>query len=355
MEGKEARADGQRFADGPVRILVVGVDAAQCGQRQIDAPQLERSLACDRTVGDRTQQGERLAITRLAAGAVAEVGGRRPALDVGDTMVAARQFEPEPIVARGIGAETLEIGERVGHDHLAHGRRAWQRLHRVVHLEDQGAGELTRIAEPPLGPIAIAPRRANLPEGHAQRDDQGEERHRRCDDRGAMPAREPRQHVGHRHPARFNRLSRTVTGEVVRDLLGRCVAIRRGGRHRLFDDRVKIAPERARRIRAPGIDSGDRARRRRVGIRHQRHNLAERSLTRLVWTAARQHLVHHHADRVDVGGGGHRLATELLGARVVRGERARRARHRRITAADDRVVEQLRDAEVEHLDHAVRR
>ena len=65
-----------------------------------------------------------------------------------------------------------------------------------------------------------------------------------------------------------------------------------------------------------------------------------------------EQLEQHDAERVDVGCGRERIATDLLGARVLRGERARefaRRRHR----VGGVVAEKFRDAEVQQLYRAV--
>ena len=87
------------------------------------------------------------------------------------------------------------------------------------------------------------------------------------------------------------------------------------------------------------------------------HTTRAMSATRAAGDAVRppagEQLVEQHAQRVDVGGGGHRLAAHLLGAGVLGRHQLQPGRGRRQRLPGHLGIEQLGDAEVEQLGHAV--
>jgi hypothetical protein len=155
-----------------------------------------------------------------------------------------------------------------------------------------------------------------------------------------------------------------MSAQVLRELLGRAVASRRVLIERAERDVVQIsaelAPDAARRIASAfrrdtrRRTRDDRARRRRIDLGRDAQDFQRRSRLELERSRARQQLVQDDAERVDVTGHRGRLATDLLGAGVVRREHApHRCGHRDRGATVGR--EQLRDSEVEEPRRAVLR
>ena len=221
------------------------------------------------------------------------------------------------------------------------------------------------------GPIALVARLVRLPERPGE---PGADRRRPASAPAPTLTRLRRVNLAARYPKHVGAGAHRLVGEVAAKVLGERidgrVALGRALLQRLGDDIVQVAAQqplqlfrrhRASRsvlrkgLRRQGSRRGDRlgkARRRRVDDRLHQLDGRTRGATRRM-LPAEQH-VEQHAERVHVGGGGHRLAEELLGRGVFRRQGATafprefgRLRRRRS------LLEQLGDAEVEQLDAAV--
>ena len=155
--------------------------------------------------------------------------------------------------------------------------------------------------------------------------------------------------------------------EVPADVLGQLV---RGGiaqlgflAHRLQDDRVEIAAQPPRQARDRFAARGHRRLGPRARLRHRRARplgipladhpdqllrIAGRDAVRL---AAREQLVQHDAERVDVARGRDAAAAHLLGARVLGGHEPHLGAGLRRRLGRAVGLEQLGDAEVQQLRH----
>ena len=125
---------------------------------------------------------------------------------------------------------------------------------------------------------------------------------------------------------------------------------------------------RARRLRARGspvgggsvgaspVDHGDGgARPHRLGFADDADDVGRRAAGEAIRQAAGEQLVEQDAERVDVRRRGHRLAADLLRARVFRRHQLQPRRGRRQRLPAELRVQQLGDAEVEQLGRAVGR
>ncbi len=159
--------------------------------------------------------------------------------------------------------------------------------------------------------------------------------------------------------------------QVRSQLLGGAVATLGVLAHRHADDAVDLAAQEflqpRRRGRSARDDVGQQlgrlargardhlARRRRFLLADDALHLQQARTEQLEWPPSAQQLVEQHAEHVDVAGGRDHVATHLLRARV-------RGRHDAVLGMRDRerrrrlaCVEQLRDAEIQQLRHALRR
>ena len=110
---------------------------------RLDAQPLER-----RARGRGADGRDGLAKADDGARGVAEIGEKRAALHLADADVGRRQL----LAQRRIGdavvlAQPIEIAQGGIDDELARGRRAWNRPHHVVDVEDDDAGKLAEIFE----------------------------------------------------------------------------------------------------------------------------------------------------------------------------------------------------------------
>jgi hypothetical protein len=188
-----------------------------------------------------------------------------------------------------------------------------------------------------------------LPGAHRRAGDERQRGHRRAPREGAVAARELAQLVHRARRTRGDRLVARPAPQVVGERLRRGVAplLLLGERRR--DDRLQIAPDRRRERRR---------RRRRQPRRLRADDDAHRRLERLPLererSAAREHLVQEHPERVDVDPHVHleRIARDLLGAHVR--QRAEHLAEPRGPGAAPRVagrvaVGEPRDPEVQHV------
>ncbi len=166
--------------------------------------------------------------------------------------------------------------------------------------------------------------------------------------------------VADRVGAGEHRAALEVAANIVRQFLGRNVPARRLLLHRPEHDGVEVAPQLGRggtrtRRRAAGVPRFDGAARRRgIGLAHGANDLLHRVGLHCVRPTAGQDLVEQHTEGIDVARRRHRLAADLLGARVLgRHHRQHRGGRRGVGVDPDR--QQPGDAEVEELRRAVRR
>ena len=102
------------------------------------------------------------------------------------------------------------------------------------------------------------------------------------------------------------------------------------------------------------IDAGDRrARTHRLRFADDAHDVGRRAAGEPIRQPAGEQFVEQHAERVDVGGRGHRLAANLLGAGVFRRHQLQAGRGRRERLARELGIQQLGDAEVQQLGRAI--
>ena len=205
--------------------------------------------------------------------------------------------------------------------------------------------------------LAFAAGPMRLPHRADDAGDDGEHGQRARGDSTTVPRRELAEPVRQRCRTCAHRLFVEKALQVIGQRRCRRVAIARRFAHRLGDDVVEVAGERLaqavarRRALLRTAEQGRHARRFHIVQRAQQ--LIARCRPDRHGAAAGQQLVKQHAERVDVGRGGHRLAEQLLGRGVFGREQLRIGARQRRAVAGGFVFEQLGDAEIEQLDAAV--
>jgi hypothetical protein len=253
-----------------------------------------------------------------------------------------------------------EVGERIGGaEHVQHEVRDFLGALAIVH----------RLIERCREVLA-------LDRHHDRHGDRKDHDARARDHRGRVPAHEALCVVGPVALPRLHRLVRKVMPDVRDQSLDRAIAMLRLLAQRPHDDRVEIAHEPPRQAlrREAALARGlldvgrilsrqalHRAQDRGAGTRRIHHAYralhldVARGLGQLVGTQASQQSIQDDAEGIHVARRRHRRAGDLLGARVFRREHAivhpRQLGH----AAEVRRAEELGDAEIEQLRHALRR
>ena len=305
------------------------------------------------------------------AGGVAEVGVERAALHVADAHVAGGQLAAQVGAIAGIGGQLVEVLDALLHDQLSGRRRSAQVADGALDVEEERIGQRPQVVEALLGPGPFDAGHPRLPGGADHAGDQRQEHRRRGSDRAAMAAHELRGPVAERVVPGQHRQAGAVPPHVLGELIHRGVAPHRLLAERLQHDGVEIpleaAPQPLRVGRTGagarsrkgggigrhlGVEDGQ-ARPQRLGLAHHPGDVGDGPAGDAVRPAAGEQLVEQHAQRVDVGGGGHRLAAHLFGAGVLGRHQLQPGRRRRQRLPGHLGIEQLGDAEIEQLGDAV--
>ena len=259
----------------------------------------------------------------------------------------------------------LQIGfepRRAAVEQLA--RRGVARLHRVVLLVGVGAEDVEHEALHGLGAARLLARdvglllrhaclfggACGLPQGRTGAGHDGQRDGRRRAHHHAMAPDELARAVGAAVGPRQHGLAVEVTLQVLRKSLDSGVALRCFLAQGMVQDGVDVAGELLAQLRVCR------------GVAGQRHfsmgdgffELGRAAALQLVGPRAAEQFVGHHGQAVDVAGRAQRFAADLLGARVVQGQRA----PRQLGQGGGRravVGHQLGDAEVEQAHFASRR
>jgi len=247
---------------------------------------------------------------------VAQVGHVGVAEDVSDAVVAVGQLHLQRGVALGVGAQPVQVGEPLLDDRPACGRGAGEVLDLPVDVDDEGPRQLPDVGEAPVGSGALQLGDAGLAaRSHDAHHQAGRHQTRRRNG-GPVPAHELPETVARSVGARQDRQTLEVAPEVLRQLLSRGVAALRLLPQRLQHDRVQVPPQlrgRGATVRPPAVATDGAARRRRLRRAHRPHDVLQGIAMDGVGRCARQQLVEHHSEGVDVRGGRHGLAATCSG------------------------------------------
>jgi hypothetical protein len=199
----------------------------------------------------------------------------------------------------------------------------------------QGIALLEHLHQKPqdlLGAACLRRLGARLPHGGGQPGQQRQDHQGGGPQAEAVTARELEGAIPRPLRPRGHGMAREIALEVVRQRSGRGVPLPRVRAQRHEHDGVEVA-------RQPPPLGGGRRRRRGRRLRLPAGG-----------PLAAQQLVEDHAQRVDVGRGGHRLAAELLGGRVLGREQARPRPRGQGGLGRVLGAQQLGDAEVQELE-----
>ena len=269
-----------------------------------------------------------------------------------DPAVGGRQLANEVGFVSRFPGETVQVLHRPLQDQAPRVRGARKVLNRIVDLEDEGVRELAEVVEPRLRTAPVRLGNPGLPCGDDDAADERQEHDRCSGDHGSMTANELAGLVPPRAPLRNHRKTAQVTADVFGKLFHRSVPSLRFLPQRLQQDEVEVAAQLSRqpwrwrlfRGRVPLGAPHRSARPFGLLARDGCGQLATGAALEAVGSATREEPIEHHSKRVHVAGGRHRLATDLLGAGVLRRERPQ---HRLCHVADG--IQQRRDTEVQQL------
>ena len=286
------------------------------------------------------------------------------ALQVRQAMVAVREVPQQRRIVARLPREVVEVGQALLDEEPPGRRGAREVADRVVELVQERIRELPHVVEAPLRPGLGGPRAARLPHGH--HDSAGERRddERRRSETHTMAAHELAGPISRRAASRQHGNAREVPADVLGQLVRGGIAQLGFLAHRLQDDRVEIAAQPPRQARDRFAAPGHRRVRPRARLRHRRarplgipladhpDQLLRVSRRDAVRLPAREQLVQHDAERIDVARGRDAAAAHLLGARVLGGHEPHLGSGLRGRLGRAVGLEQLGDAEVEQLRHA---